>query len=104
MKSLNDISKSILFTLAVILLGMFIYKQLFIPNNKVETITELMHKYKNYVIVNKEEVSNRYILTLKNPYIVDLIINYESVCVPSGVYYNFSVGDTIKYNKHIYFN
>lgn len=71
------------------------------PKNRI-TITEMLHRYKNYVIVEKYEHDNEYYITLKNPYKWDAW--HTNLNVISGIYYSYSVGDTIGHKKQIYFN
>jgi hypothetical protein len=41
---------------------------------------------------------------LKNPYTQDIRYRITNVVVPSGLWYNYSIGDTIGKKKQIYFN
>lgn len=70
----------------------------------VNTATEFLDNYKNCVIVRKDKSTNDYVLTIKNPYTQDIRYRITNVIVPSGLWYNYSIGDTIGKKKQIYFN
>ena len=97
MESLNSITKiivgAIIFVLIVIL-----------STARVNTATEFLDIYKNCIIVRKSNSTSDYILTIRNPYTLDIRYQITNVVVPSGLWYNYSVGDTIGKKKQIYFN
>ena len=101
MKSLNSITKSIVGAIIFVLILLWIADKLFIAH--VNTATEFLDNYKNCIIVRKDKSTNDYILTIKNPYTQD-INRITNVVVPSGLWYNYSIGDTIGKKKQIYFN
>ena len=70
----------------------------------INTATEFLNNYKNCVIVRKDNSTSNYILTIKNPYTQDIRYRIINVAVPSGLWYNYSVGDTIGKKRQIYFN
>lgn len=103
MKSLNSITKSIVGAIIFVLILLWIADKLFIAH--VNTATEFLDNYRNYVIVRKDKGINDYVLTIKNPYTQDIRYRITNVVVPSGLWYNYSIGDTIgKKKKQIYFN
>ena len=102
MESLNSITKYIVGAIIFVFILMWIADKLFIAH--VNTATEFLDKYKNYIIVRKDKGINDYILTIKNPYTQDIRYRITNVVVPSGLYYNYSIGDTIGKKKQIYFN
>lgn len=102
MKSLNSITKHIIGAIILVLILMWIANKLFVIH--VNTATEFLDNYKNYVIVRKDKSTKEYILTIKNPYTIDIRYRTINVVVPSGLWYNYSVGDTIGKKKQIYFN
>lgn len=102
MESLNSITKHIIGAIILVLILMWIANKLFVTH--VNTATEFLDNYKNYVIVRKDKSTKEYILTIKNPYTIDIRYRTINVVVPSGLWYNYSVGDTIGKKKQIYFN
>ena len=102
MESLNSITKYIAGAIIFVFILMWIADKLFIAH--VNTATEFLDKYKNYIIVRKDKGINDYILTIKNPYTQDIRYRITNVVVPSGLWYNYSIGDTIGKKKQIYFN
>ena len=102
MKSLNSITKSIVGAIIFVLILLWIADKLFIVH--VNIATEFLDNYRNYVIVRKDKGINDYILTIKNPYTQDIRYRITNVIVPSGLWYNYSIGDTIGKKKQIYFN
>jgi hypothetical protein len=102
MKSLNSITKSIVGAIIFVLILLWIADKLFIAH--VNTATEFLDNYRNYVIVRKDKGINDYVLTIKNPYTQNIIHRITNVVVPSGLWYNYSVGDTIGKKRQIYFN
>lgn len=102
MESLNSITKSIVGAIIFVLILLWIADKLFIAH--VNTATEFLDNYRNYVIVRKDKGINDYVLTIKNPYTQNIIYRITNVVVPSGLWYNYSVGDTIGKKRQIYFN
>lgn len=103
MESLNSTTKSIVGAIIFVLILLWIADKLFIAH--VNTATEFLDNYRNYVIVKKDKGINDYVLTIKNPYTQDIRYRITNVVVPSGLWYNYSIGDTIgKKKKQIYFN
>lgn len=102
MESLNSITKSIAGAIIFVLILLWIADKLFIAH--VNTATEFLDNYRNYVIVRKDKGINDYVLTIKNPYTQNIIHRITNVVVPSGLWYNYSVGDTIGKKRQIYFN
>lgn len=102
MESLNSITKSIAGAIIFVLILLWIADKLFIAH--VNTATEFLDNYRNYVIVRKDKGINDYVLTIKNPYTQNIIHRITNVVVPSGLWYNYSIGDTIGKKKQIYFN
>ena len=102
MKSLNSITKSIVGAIIFVLILLWVADKLFIAH--VNTATEFLDNYRNYVIVRKDKGINDYVLTIKNPYTQDIRYRITNVVVPSGLWYNYSIGDTIGKKKQIYFN
>lgn len=102
MESLNSITKHIIGAIILVLILMWIANKLFVTH--VNTATEFLDNYKNYVIVRKDKSTKEYILTIKNPYTQDIRYRIINVVVPSGLWYNYSIGDTIGKKKQIYFN
>lgn len=104
MESLNSITKSIVGAIIFVLILLWIADKLFIAH--VNTATEFfLDNYRNYVIVKKKDKGiNDYVLTIKNPYTQDIRYRITNVVVPSGLWYNYSIGDTIGKKKQIYFN
>lgn len=102
MKSLNSITKSIVGAIIFVLILLWIADKLFIAH--VNTATEFLDNYKNCIIIRKDKGINDYVLTIKNPYTQNIIHRITNVVVPSGLWYNYSVGDTIGKKKQIYFN
>ena len=102
MKSLNSITKSIVGAIIFVLILLWIADKLFIAH--VNTATEFLDNYKNCIIVRKDKGVNDYVLTIKNPYTQDIRCRITNVVVPSGLWYNYSIGDTIGKKKQIYFN
>lgn len=102
MKSLNSITKSIVGAIIFVLILLWITGKLFVAH--VNTATEFLDNYRNYVIVRKDKGINDYVLTIKNPYTQDIRYRIINVIVPSGLWYNYSIGDTIGKKKQIYFN
>lgn len=102
MKSLNSITKSIVGAIIFVLILLWIADKLFVAH--VNTATEFLDNYRNYVIVRKDKGINDYVLTIKNPYTQDIRCRIINVIVPSGLWYNYSIGDTIGKKKQIYFN
>lgn len=102
MKSLNSITKSIVGAIIFVLILLWIADKLFIA--RVNTATEFLDNYRNCVIVRKDKGINDYVLTIKNPYTQDIRYRITNVVVPSGLWYNYSIGDTIGKKKQIYFN
>lgn len=102
MKSLNSITKSIAGAIIFVLILLWIADKLFIAH--VNTATEFLDNYRNYVIVRKDKDINDYVLTIKNPYTQGIRYRIINVVVPSGLWYNYSIGDTIGKKKQIYFN
>lgn len=102
MESLNSITKSIVGAIIFVLILLWIADKLFIAH--VNTATEFLDNYKNCIIIRKDKGINDYVLTIKNPYTQNIIHRITNVVVPSGLWYNYSVGDTIGKKKQIYFN
>lgn len=102
MKSLNSIIKSIVGAIIFVLILLWIADKLFIA--RVNTATEFLDNYRNCVIVRKDKGINDYVFTIKNPYTQDIKYRITNVVVPSGLWYNYSIGDTIGKKKQIYFN
>ena len=102
MKSLNSITKSIVGAIIFVLILLWIADKLFIA--RVNTATEFLDNYRNCVIVRKDKGINDYVFTIKNPYTQDIRYRITNVIVPSGLWYNYSVGDTIGKKRQIYFN
>lgn len=102
MKSLNSITKSIVGAIIFVLILLWIADKLFIA--RVNTATEFLDNYRNCVIVRKDKGINDYVFTIKNPYTQDIRYRITNVVVPSGLWYNYSIGDTIGKKKQIYFN
>lgn len=102
MESLNSITKHIIGAIILVLILMWIANKLFVTH--VNTATEFLDNYKNYVIVRKDKSTKEYILTIKNPYTLDIRYRITNVVVPSGLWYNYSIGDTIGKKRQIYFN
>lgn len=102
MKNLNSITKSIVCTIIFVLIGIWIANRLYVT--RVDTATEFLNNYKNCVIVRKDNSTSDYILTIKNPYTQDIRHRITNVVVPSGLWYNYSIGDTIGRKKQLYFN
>lgn len=96
--------KKIAFWTIMLLINLVIayrYLYLCVLPNEI-TVTEMVHRYKNYVVTEKYEYNDNYFIRIKNPYkLIDLI--HKPLKIPSGVYYNYSVGDTIGKHKQIYF-
>lgn len=102
MESLNSITKSIVGAIILVLILTWIANKLCIT--RVNTATEFLDNYKNCIIVRKDKGINDYVLTIKNPYTQDIRYRITNVIVPSGLWYNYSIGDTIGKKKQIYFN
>lgn len=102
MESLNSITKSIVGAIIFVLILLWIADKLFIA--RVNTATEFLDNYRNCVIVRKDKGINDYVFTIKNPYTQDIRYRITNVVVPSGLWYNYSIGDTIGKKKQIYFN
>lgn len=102
MGSLNSITKSIVGTIIFVLIVIWIANRL--STARVNTATEFLDIYKNCIIVRKSNSTSDYILTIRNPYTLDIRYQITNVVVPSGLWYNYSVGDTIGKKKQIYFN
>lgn len=102
MESLNSIAKSIVGAIILVLILTWIANKLCIT--RVNTATEFLDNYKNCIIVRKDKGINDYVLTIKNPYTQDIRYRITNVIVPSGLWYNYSIGDTIGKKKQIYFN
>ena len=102
MESLNSITKSIVGAIIFVLILLWIADKLFIAH--VNTATEFLDNYKNCIIIRKDKGINDYVLTIKNPYTQNIIHRITNVVVPSGLWYNYSIGDTIGKKKQIYFN
>lgn len=102
MKSLNSITKSIVGAIIFVLILLWIADKLFIAH--VNTATEFLDNYKNCIIIRKDKGINDYVLTIKNPYTQDIRYRIINVVVPSGLWYNYSIGDTIGKKRQIYFN
>lgn len=102
MESLNSIAKCILGAIIFTLMVVWVVNIPFVKH--VNTATEFLDNYKNCVIVRKDKSTNDYVLTIKNPYTQDIRYRITNVIVPSGLWYNYSVGDTIGKKKQIYFN
>lgn len=102
MKSLNSITKSIVGAIIFVLILLWIADKLFIA--RVNTAIEFLDNYKNCIIIRKDKGINDYVLTIKNPYTQDIRYRITNVVVPSGLWYNYSIGDTIGKKKQIYFN
>lgn len=102
MKSLNSITKSIVGAIIFTLIVIWIANRLSVA--RVNTATEFLDNYKNCIIVRKDKGINDYVLTIKNPYTQDIRYRITNVIVPSGLWYNYSIGDTIGKKKQIYFN
>lgn len=102
MESLNSITKFIAGAIIFVFILTWIVDKLYIT--RVNTATEFLDNYKNCVIVRKDKSTNNYILTIKNPYTQDIRYRITNVTVPSGLWYNYSIGDTIGKKRQIYFN
>lgn len=102
MESLNNITKFIVGTIIFVLILTWIANKLW--TIRVNTATEFLDNYKNCVIVRKDNSTSDYVLTIKNPYTHDIRYRITNVVVPSGLWYNYSIGDTIGKKKQIYFN
>lgn len=102
MESLNSITKFIIGAIIFVLILMWIANKLCIAH--VNTATEFLDNYKNCVIVRKDNSTSNYILTIKNPYTQDIRYRITNVVVPSGLWYNYSIGDTIGRKKQLYFS
>lgn len=102
MGSLNSITKSIVGAIIFVLIVIWIANRL--STARVNTATEFLDIYKNCIIVRKSNSTSDYILTIRNPYTLDIRYRITNVAVPSGLWYNYSVGDTIGKKKQIYFN
>ena len=102
MGSLNSITKFIVGTIIFVLILTWIANKL--CTIRINTATEFLDNYKNCVIVRKDKSTNNYILTIKNPYTQDIRYRITNVNVPSGLWYNYSIGDTIGKKRQIYFN
>lgn len=102
MESLNSITKSIVCTIIFVLILLWIVNRLSVA--RVNTATEFLDNYKNCVIVRKDNSTSNYILTIKNPYTQDIRYRITNVVVPSGLWYNYSIGDTIGRKKQLYFS
>lgn len=102
MGSLNSITKSIVGAIIFVLIVIWIANRL--STARVNTATEFLDIYKNCIIVRKSNSISDYILTIRNPYTLDIRYRITNVVVPSGLWYNYSVGDTIGKKKQIYFN
>lgn len=102
MGSLNSITKYIVNIIIFVLIIIWVANRL--SNTHVNTATEFLDNYKNCVIVRKDNSTSDYILTIKNPYTQDIRYRITNVVVPSGLWYNYSIGDTIGKKRQIYFN
>lgn len=102
MGSLNSITKFIAGTIIFVFILTWIADKLCIT--RVNTATEFLDNYKNCVIVRKSNSTSDYILTIKNPYTQDIRYRITNVVVPSGLWYNYSIGDTIGRKKQLYFS
>lgn len=102
MKSLNSIIKCTISVVIFVLTVIWIVNRLSVA--RVNTATEFLGNYKNCIIVRKDNSTSDYILTIKNPYTQDIRYRITNVVVPSGLWYNYSIGDTIGKKKQIYFN
>lgn len=102
MVSLNSITKSIVGAIIFVLIVIWIANR---PSTaRVNTATEFLDIYKNCVVVRKDKSTNDYVLTIKNPYTLDIRYRITNVVVPSGLWYNYSIGDTIGRKKQLYFS
>lgn len=63
MGSLNSITKSIVGAIIFVLIVIWIVNRLSVT--RVNTATEFLDNYKNYIIVRKDKSTNDYILTIK---------------------------------------
>ncbi len=102
MESLNSITKFIVGAIIFVLVLTWIANKL--CTIRVNTATEFLDNYKNCVIVRKDNSTSDYILTIKNPYTHDIRYRITNVVVPSGLWYNYSIGDTIGRKKQLYFS
>lgn len=102
MKSLNSITKSIVGAIIFVLMVIWIANRLSVT--RVNTATEFLDNYKNCIIVRKDNSTSDYILTIRNPYTLDIRYRITNVVVPSGLWYNYSIGDTIGRKKQLYFS
>lgn len=102
MESLNSITKFIVGAIIFVLILTWVANEL--CTIRVNTATEFLGNYKNCVIVRKDNSTSDYILTIKNPYTHDIRYRITNVVVPSGLWYNYSIGDTIGKKRQIYFN
>lgn len=89
---LNEISKYIIVFASLIVIGIYIRKNLKEQNINTNSV-ELHTQYKKYIVLNKYSKDSLYILELKNPITKDV----SSVAISEWIYYNlYFVGDTIK--------
>lgn len=102
MESINSIIKSIVGAIIFVLIVIWIANRLSVTH--INTATEFLDNYKNCVIVRKDNSTSNYILTIKNPYTQDIRYRITNVVVPSGLWYNYSIGDTIGRKKQLYFS
>lgn len=102
MESINSITKSIVGAIIFVLIVIWIANRLSVTH--VNTATEFLNNYKNCVIIRKDNSTSNYILTIKNPYTHDIRYRITNVVVPSGLWYNYFIGDTIGRKKQLYFS
>lgn len=102
MESLNSIIKCTISVVIFVLTVIWIVNMLSVKH--INTATEFLNNYKNCVIVRKDNSTSNYILTIKNPYTQDIRYRIINVAVPSGLWYNYSIGDTIGRKKQLYFS
>lgn len=89
---LNEISKYIIVFVSLIVIGIYIRKNLKEQNVNTNSV-ELHTQYKRYIVLNKYSKDSLYIFELKNPITNDV----SSVMISEWIYYNlYFVGDTIK--------
>lgn len=89
---MNRLTKLLVFTGLILTILIYCLNEVQY-GQKVDNYVELQAKYKNYLVINKSFITDKYFVTLKNP----VTNKIEKVQVSDYVYYHvLFVSDTIK--------
>lgn len=89
---MNRLTKLLVFTGLILTILIYCLNEMQY-GQKVDNYVELQAKYKNYLVINKSFITDKYFVTLKNP----VTGKIEKVQVSDYVYYQvLFVSDTIK--------